>query len=55
MNWTDEYLDAIDVYTETAERMGEDHPQTKMALDRVMARAPTRHRGTLRNEEQKHD
>jgi hypothetical protein len=55
MNWTDDYLDAIDVYTETAERMGEDYPQTKMALDRVMALAPTRHWGALTSEEQSYD
>lgn len=55
MNYMDEYLDAMKVYLEAAERFGEDHPQTQLALAKAMDLAPTRHWVNLSNEEQNHE
>lgn len=55
MKCMDDYLDAVEVYNETVERMGEDRPQTQLALAKVMALGPNRHWGTVSIEEQKHE
>jgi hypothetical protein len=50
MNWTDEYLDAIELHVALVEVFGEDHPITRRALEMVMDLAPPQLHKSMRAE-----
>jgi hypothetical protein len=50
MNWTDEYLDAIEVHAAHVDAFGEDHPMTLRALEMVMDLTPPQLQESMRAE-----
>jgi hypothetical protein len=40
MNYSHAFLDAIEDHAEIADRLGEEHPQTHLAMERVISLAP---------------